>query len=89
MTHLHVLIQIQTTLYEVFLTYSHAFGVFFQGVLHVSELRLQTLNRLLQLQLLLLAPLEFGHLLVQLALHMIELYATCENHHVKYSAAVL
>lgn len=53
--------------------YRHAADIFLQGVLHVSELRLQPLQLLLQLQLFVLAVAMLGHFVVQLALHAVQL----------------
>lgn len=63
-----------------YLTYIHAVGIFLQGVFHVSKLWPQALDVLLQLQLSLLAALQLRHLVVQLALHSVELQKTHENH---------
>lgn len=51
----------------------HAVGVFLQSVLHVSELLSELLDFLLQLQLPFLAALQLHHLLIQLALHTVQL----------------
>lgn len=56
--------------------YGHAVGVFFQGVPHVADLRLQTLDALLQLQLLLLAALQLPHFFIQRFLHAVKLEKT-------------
>lgn len=74
---------------EVYLLYRHALGVFLQGVLHVSELRLQALDVLLQLQLFLLAALQLRHFLVQLALHTVELQKTQEKTKHRLSSAAI
>lgn len=57
----------------MYLLYRHAVGVFLQSVLHISELWPQSLDALLKLQFSLLAALQLGHFLVQLALHMVQL----------------
>lgn len=53
--------------------YRQAVGVFFQSVLHVTELWPEALDALLQLELFLLAALQLWHFLIQLALHTVEL----------------
>lgn len=53
--------------------YRHAADIFLQGVLHVSELRLQPLQFLLQLQLFVLAVAVLGQFVVQLAFHAVQL----------------
>lgn len=53
--------------------YRHAADIFLQGVLHVSELRLQPLQFLLQLQLFVLAVAMLGQFVVQLAFHAVQL----------------
>lgn len=53
--------------------YRHAVDIFLQGVLHVSELRLQPLQFLLQLQLFVLAVAMLGQFVVQLAFHAVQL----------------
>lgn len=74
---------------EVDVFYCHAVGVFFHGVLHVSELWPEALDVLLELQLSLLAALQLRHSLIQLALHTVELQKTHENHHVSCSNGLL
>lgn len=61
---------------EVHRLYRHAFCIFLQGVLHVSELWLQALDVLLKLQLSFLAAMQLRHLLIQLAFHTVELQKT-------------
>lgn len=65
---------------RVYLLYSHAVGVFLHRVLHITELWLQALDALLELQPSLLAALQLRHFLIQLALHTVELG---ENTHTK------
>lgn len=69
---------------DVYLPYGHAVGIFLLGVLHVSERSSQLLDVLFQLQLLLLAVVQLGHFLIQLALHTVELQEKHEDHHVSY-----
>lgn len=67
--------------------YRHAADIFLQGVLHVSELRLQPLQFLLQLQLFVLAVSMLGQFVVQLAFHAVHLHAhTRKDHHILHKS---
>lgn len=56
------------------LMYSHALGIFLQGILHVTELWPETLDVLLELQLSLLAALQLCHFLIKSGFHTVKLH---------------